>query len=280
MVFRLAKYCSHCGKKAGFFGKVHPECVEEYQKGRREMVARAANAALGRSSYKPLKEELRLIAERTFVPLHDIRGILLQGWNTAVDNLLSERVPTGEEEDALLGYLMHFSLKDDKELSSAWRLVESIALREVLAGRLPVQPNLGPLPFNFQANELIVWTFPGVDYYERRTKRIRQGISHGVSKRIMNGLYYSPRVFRSETIEAEETKLVDSGIVALTDKHIYFGGQEKAFRIPYRKVVSFDGHAWGFSLVRDAATARPQMFATGDGWFSYNLVTNLARRGS
>ena len=29
--------------------------------------------------------------------------------------------------------------------------------------------------------------------------------------------------------------------------------------------------------MRDAQTARPQTFRTGDGWFVYNLTTNLAQ---
>ena len=28
--------------------------------------------------------------------------------------------------------------------------------------------------------------------------------------------------------------------------------------------------------MRDAQTARPQAFRTGDGWFAYNLAANLA----
>ena len=28
--------------------------------------------------------------------------------------------------------------------------------------------------------------------------------------------------------------------------------------------------------MRDAQTAKPQSFRTGDGWFVYNLVTNMA----
>ena len=29
--------------------------------------------------------------------------------------------------------------------------------------------------------------------------------------------------------------------------------------------------------MRDAQTARPQAFRTGDGWFAYNLAATLAR---
>ena len=34
----------------------------------------------------------------------------------------------------------------------------------------------------------------------------------------------------------------------------------------------------GIGVMRDAQTAKPQEFRTGDGWFIYNLVTNLAQR--
>ena len=29
--------------------------------------------------------------------------------------------------------------------------------------------------------------------------------------------------------------------------------------------------------MRDAQTAKPQTFRTGDGWFAYNLTANLAQ---
>ena len=32
----------------------------------------------------------------------------------------------------------------------------------------------------------------------------------------------------------------------------------------------------GSGIMRDAQTAKPQAFRTGDGWFAYNLATNLA----
>ena len=31
--------------------------------------------------------------------------------------------------------------------------------------------------------------------------------------------------------------------------------------------------------MRDAQTAKPQTFQTGDGWFPYNFATNLAQIG-
>jgi len=62
-----------------------------------------------------------------------------------------------------------------------------------------------------------------------------------------------------------------------TDKHIYFAGPKKSFRVPYAKIVSFLSFSDGVGLVRDAVSAKPQIFVTGDGWFAYNLLANLAR---
>ena len=64
----------------------------------------------------------------------------------------------------------------------------------------------------------------------------------------------------------------------MTDKHIYFHGSRKSFRVRFDKIVSFDQFGDGFGIMRDAQTAKPQSFRTGDGWFVYNLVTNLSSR--
>ena len=42
------------------------------------------------------------------------------------------------------------------------------------------------------------------------------------------------------------------------ETHIFFGSQ----------------CTFGFSLTRDRANARPEMFRIGDGWFTYNVVAN------
>jgi hypothetical protein len=44
-----------------------------------------------------------------------------------------------------------------------------------------------------------------------------------------------------------------------------------------RAQTFFNKFTDGIAVFRDASTAKPQIFVTGDGWFTYNLVTNLAR---
>ena len=51
----------------------------------------------------------------------------------------------------------------------------------------------------------------------------------------------------------------------------------KKFRIRYDRIVDFEAFADGLGIMRDAQTAKPQQFRTGDGWFAYNLAVNLAQ---
>jgi hypothetical protein len=95
--------------------------------------------------------------------------------------------------------------------------------------------------------------------------------------RVAKGLYFHSSGFQGESIETTERRYIDSGWFIVTSKNVYFAGSGKAFRIPYPKIVSFQAYSNGVGLIRDAASAKPQTFVTGDGWFTYNLVTNLAK---
>jgi hypothetical protein len=93
----------------------------------------------------------------------------------------------------------------------------------------------------------------------------------------MKGVYYHLGEFKGHAIDRTERVHVDTGLVAVTTKQIYFTGAKKAFRIPYAKIVSFEPFTNGLGSIRDGLSAKPQIFVTHDGWFSCKLVTNLAR---
>ena len=151
-------------------------------------------------------------------------------------------------------------------------------IRDVTQGIIPQrQLASGHVPFNLMKSEQLVWVIQDVDYLETVVRRERQGTSHGLSIRVARGLYYRPSTFRSQPIEWEETVHADTGMLGLTTKHIYFAGSRKRFRVRYDKVVAFEPFSDGFGIMRDAQTAKPQTFRTGDGWFPYNLAVNLAQ---
>src|SRR5690606_38189287 len=144
--------------------------------------------------------------------------------------------------------------------------------------QLPSRLNIdGQLPFNLQKSEQLVWVFQGVDYYEQKTRTRYVGGSQGVSIRIAKGVYYRTGAFKGERVQTAETIHADTGLMGLTNKHIYFAGSAKRFRVAYNKIVTFEPFSDGIGIQKDTQSAKPQSFCTHDGWFTYNLVTNLAR---
>ena len=80
-------------------------------------------------------------------------------------------------------------------------------------------------------------------------------------------------------VEWDETGRVDTGLLGLTTKHLYFAGSKKRFRVRYDRIVTFEPYEDGVGIMREAQTAKPQTFVTGDGWFAFNMAMNLARCG-
>ena len=240
----------------------------------------AGRAALATGDGGAALQELDNTLRRTSMSNTDRRQLLVRAWETAVEKTLEDGLLTLDEESALHEYLDHFGLtQEDLNANGAQTtLVQAAVIREVTQGIIPQRQNIsGRAPFNLMKSEQLVWVIQGVDYLETVVRRERQGTSHGVSIRVAKGLYYSPRQFRSRPIEWEETVHADTGTLGLTTKHVYFAGSRKKFRVRYDRIVSFEPYDDGFGIMRDAQTAKPQTFRTGDGWFPYNLVVNLAQ---
>ena len=239
-------------------------------------LARSAALGQGGGTLQELDNALR----RTSMSNTHRRQLLIRAWEEVVEGAIEDGLLSLDEENALSQYLDHFGLTTtDVNLNGAHTsVVQAAVIRDVTQGIVPQRQTItGAIPFNLMKSETLVWVIDGVDYLETLVRRERQGTSHGVSIRVARGLYYSPRQFRSRPIEREETVHADTGLLGLTTKHVYFAGSRKKFRVRYDRIVSFDPYEDGFGLMRDAQTAKPQTFRTGDGWFAYNLATNLAQ---
>jgi hypothetical protein len=272
--------CKYCGQDAGFFHWQHAECNQKHEDGKRQIALAVTTAAADATPLEELDKKLDGIADQSYISQDEERSLVVQAWTGAVDQSLDHGLMDLPHEERLIGIKNQLKLTQAEAdgAGALSRVVKAGVLREVMHGTIPQRIKIdGALSINLQKDERLVWVFQRCDYLEDKTRRQYVGGSQGISFRIAKGVYYRVGAFKGQAIDRTERVHVDTGLVAATNKNIYFVGQAKSLRIPYTKVVSFQPFSDGIGLIRDAASAKPQIFVTHDGWFTYNLVTNLAK---
>ena len=93
----------------------------------------------------------------------------------------------------------------------------------------------------------------------------------------MRGIWLRTGLFRGGSKVKEVTVHVDTGLMGITSKHIYFSGPETSFRVRHERIVSITPYSDGFGIVRDAARAKPEIFLVEeDPELAYNLLTGIS----
>lgn len=279
--------CKFCGESAGFLRSAHKECKikddiakQEREVSKKNIISKIEKAGVSESDLQLLEKNIAEIAKANSIDNSTQQSLIVKGWEKSVDIAFDDGILTEEEELNLTNLMEHFSLSQAQlnKNGAFTKIVQGAILRDVMNGVVPERINIdGNLPFNLQKTEKVIWVFQDVDYYEQKKRTQYVGGSQGVSIRIAKGLYYRTGAFKGERVETHETIHAGTGLLGVTNKHIYFTGGEKSFRIRHDKIVSFEPFSDGIGLQRDAATAKPQSFVTGDGWFTYNLITNAAQ---
>lgn len=168
--------------------------------------------------------------------------------------------------------------QEDLDRNGAYtRLVQAGILRDLVEGKVPQRMRLASraLPFRLQKTETMIWVFHHVDYYTVRTRREYRGRSAGVSVRVARGVYFRTGGFKGHPVDYDETVHVDTGLLGVTTRHIYFAGVSKRFRVRHDRIVTIEPYSDGVGIMRDSVRARPETFRVGDGWFAYNLLRNI-----
>lgn len=271
--------CIYCGQPAGLLRRQHQECAVNHEQGYSEMGALASQAARGLVNLHSLEPKLAEVARRSYITADQMNQVLIRAWEDTVDHFLEDGDLNADEEKQLSAFKERFALSQEvlDRRGAYSKLVKAAILRDVMEGTIPQRLTVaGGLPFNFQKSEQLIWVFPNTAYYEDKTRRQYVGRSQGVSIRLAKGIYYRMGAFQGHPVETTERVYVDTGLLAVTNKHLYFAGPSKSLRIRHDKIVSFIPFEDGIGLQRDATTAKPQIFVTGDGWFTYNLFSNVS----
>jgi hypothetical protein len=275
--------CKYCGKPAGFLKTEHPDCRKKNEAGLSKMSQLALDAAYSGNNLLSLEEQLAQVAKESYIPQIKVKEIIIHGFSNAVDKALDDGVLEEKEEEAIIAYKEKFSLNQeelDNYNKSYVKYIKAKMIREVLNGDIPnINLNVGgDFPIILQKNEKLLWIFQGVSLLETRVKTQYKGTSHGLSIRVAKGLYYRPSMFQGSPIKTEVTAKIDTGLLAITGKTIYFSGSRRKSRIKFSEIMELERYSDGIGITKNSATSKPQAFIVDDAWFAYNLISNLVRK--
>lgn len=271
--------CKYCNESAGFFKKYHPECQLRYFKGESEIKKILTQGLLNESLTEEIKTQIDDICKRSFVSPSEKKSYIISVWEIAVNNFLEDSAISKDEEDKLEKYIEFFGLEQNELDRNGYyfKMIKGAILYELATGKIPQRVNLGgvPLSINFDKEEKIIWVFQHVGLYQEKTQRHYEGGSQGVSVKIMKGVYYRTSAFKGRPVDTTYLSQIASGVLAITDKNLYYSSQEKSFKLPYKKIVSTFQYQDGIQIHKDGANSKPMIFLTNDGWFTNNLIENL-----
>lgn len=285
--------CKYCKKPTGFFRFFHTECkmaFDEQQlskKQRRILLIECEKRTLttltplvkNQSDLEMVFTYLTEMSRQYELNDEELRKVTLKLWDQLADNFIKNGIISKNHELILLELKEKFSFSQDEldNNGKMTKLAKSLILREIKNGKIPNNfLKLEGNPINFQKGETPIWGFNNTDLIEDKTFHEYVSGSQGVSVRIMKGLYYRVGASRGQRIEYTNSVIIDSGIFLITDKNVYFSGQKKAIRIPFTKIVSFLPYSDAVGIMKDGTNSKVQIFATGDGEFTYNLLKILA----
>ena len=132
--------------------------------------------------------------------------------------------------------------------------------------------DLGALPFKFQKTEHLIYVFRNARYAEQRVKREIVGRSAGTSVRVARGVSIRMAGSRGTPVERDEVVDRGMGMMAVTNRHLYFNGQ-RSFRIRFDKIVSVGPVKNGVEVTRDRASGLAEYFFVGE--FYANFANEL-----
>lgn len=280
--------CVICYKNAGIFRNMHAECDPIRMKVRQTLKFGGEFSDM-RSWIAENIDAFEQLRQRAY-SIDDVEKAIMEGWCDAVDVTLRYGVITDEEERRLSDFEIFGDYIDEEQIYQMMELNPrfkqraismgmAVAAKEVKKGNYSAGESIRisepRMPFNLQKSEKLVTIIPHVEYYEERTRVDRSGRYGGASFRVASGLYLHGGGYRSRPVDVYELEHLDMGLLGVTTKHLYFSGGRKKFRISYDKLVTYEYNEDTLIVMRDAASANPQLFVTGDGLLTYNLVDTV-----
>src|SRR5579859_2162759 len=131
-----------------------------------KMVNIASDAAAAPTIIDPTPAMLAIAGDS--MNKNRIREAILSGWMSAVEKAVHDHPVPPEQQQQFLAFANRYAFTEPELNSkgSLTRLSMGRVLFEVMHGKIPPLNLGGPVPFNLQKNEIIVWVFSGVQFWE------------------------------------------------------------------------------------------------------------------
>jgi hypothetical protein len=271
--------CRYCGQDAGFLRSAHRECKERARQAYVQIRGISATVASRGGDLEATRKQIEACRTSGLLSFEETAAALSEGVLDAIEAILADRLLEENEEKNLTSFLASFGLESQLERPELReRLTKAAVLREVLTGKVPRRVIIdGSMPFNLKKGEELVWLFRDVALIEPKKRTHFEGGHGGFSVRIMPGVYYRTGRFRGRPVSVVANEVVDKGLMGVTTENLYYLGSRTARRTPYEKIIALTPYSDGISVFEERSPDKPRTYVTGDGWFAYNLVANLAR---
>lgn len=252
--------CYVCGKDAGWFQDLHPECQSQRAEGWSLAQRTAYEAISAPETWEDLIPRLQTLVDR--YGLNMVKGgvntnirtskvALEQGWTQFFNTILRGDLSV---EDTRLNRLEEFygrfladndgvvldrpsaifDFGGDYNVNTKLHQLEGVkavawtiayGVDENYLSKLRTYPVdfLSMYPIHFSRTERLVWNFPCHAYEERRIVNIRRGYLHGPSMRLGRGLWYRVSSFESRPVPETVTEEIDTiGDLLVTTENLYW----------------------------------------------------------
>lgn len=269
--------CCFCNEKVSRREFYHQNCMDIYLDGKSRLLGLSSSLLSDEMNIDNFDNVIEDIKANNYIKDEEIKPLLIELFDKTIDIALCNDIISEITEENILLYINHFKLDPNTDVAKAWeKACKGVTIRKVTQGILPQQMNIrDELPFNIQKDEKIVWCFKDVKECQYKTKTEYQGGSIGYSFRVAKGVYIRQSAFKGHPVNYTSLETLDRGIVLLTDKNLYFGGDYNIFKLPFDKILAIRPYDDAVVIQKDASNAKPIVFMLNDVWFFYNLIYNL-----
>jgi hypothetical protein len=270
--------CTYCGKPAGLLRTSHAECRAQFDRATATIPAffeKLLQSLLPADRFDRLLKE---VAATFHISSEQLRSLSITGINAMLDAALAQHLPTIEDEHRILEVSGALGISSAEVPGLEDKLVKISMLRDLDDEKIPDHVTVvGPMPFELEPDETIVWIFNGVKNY--RTPKSKEPAPPRAPSPLRPDMpdYFPPASLGNQSARTSDLVEVGVGDLMITNRHIFIVSDERHRKIPLSKVGGFDTFSDGFHISRSATDERPLTFIVDDPWFAANLIVRLLR---